>query len=293
MLATLNLTSYETIATVASSYINEKVLAVEKINGGMTNDNYKLFSKDNIYVLRIPGKGSSLLINRHDEYATIKLLRGKSIDVETIFFDATYGHKVTKFVENTFISYKDDNEKCIVVADLLRKLHHSKFLFKHTSCGIEKIGCYEQIMMKHKIPFEKDYDNIRKKILKIDRLLASVREKNYCPCHNDIVPENILLDKNKKAYLIDWEYSGMNDPLWDLASFALESRLSPEMEQIFLKYYFNEEIEKNICEVIFIYKIYQDILWSHWSAIKSFFGDDYTNYGKMRYNRAMVSIEML
>ncbi|SBS28293.1 Homoserine kinase [Marinomonas aquimarina] len=38
-------------------------------------------------------------------------------------------------------------------------------------------------------------------------------------CHNDLNPKNVLLD-GSKAWLIDWEAAGMNDPLFDLAVLA-------------------------------------------------------------------------
>jgi len=52
------------------------------------------------------------------------------------------------------------------------------------------------------------------------------------PCHNDPLCENWLDDK-KNFYLIDWEYSGMNDPMFDLGALAIEADLTDEQERSF------------------------------------------------------------
>ncbi len=46
------------------------------------------------------------------------------------------------------------------------------------------------------------------------------------PCHNDPLCENWLRDP-KRIYLVDWEYAGMNDPLWDLADISIEAGYTP------------------------------------------------------------------
>lgn len=77
-----------------------------------------------------------------------------------------------------------------------------------------------------------------KKTPQIEALLAQVshffqslprvpRPKQLMLCHNDLNPKNILLDGGK-AWLIDWESAGMNDPLFDLALVAHVHHLTPE-----------------------------------------------------------------
>jgi thiamine kinase len=39
------------------------------------------------------------------------------------------------------------------------------------------------------------------------------------PCHNDLHHLN-LLDDGSRLWIVDWEYGGVGDPLYDLASFA-------------------------------------------------------------------------
>ena len=82
------------------------------------------------------------------------------------------------------------------------------------------------------------------------------------PCHNNVAPENFKLDKDGRAYLIDWEYFGMNDPSWDVAAYILESRLTEESVRYLLVDYYGgiptaeEELKIKMC------MIEQDLSWT-------------------------------
>jgi thiamine kinase-like enzyme len=111
------------------------------------------------------------------------------------------------------------------------------------------------------------------------------------PCHNDLVPENFVKSGNDNIYLIDWEYSGMNDPMWDVAAYSLESGLSIEEEEIFLSLYFNGDgVPLNVQQRLLMNKVFQDFLWSIWSIIKEAKGDDFGTYGFDRFNRAIKNL---
>ena len=39
-------------------------------------------------------------------------------------------------------------------------------------------------------------------------------------------------------WIVDWEYSGMNDPLWDLGDLSVEAEFGPEQDEELLAAYF-------------------------------------------------------
>ena len=45
-------------------------------------------------------------------------------------------------------------------------------------------------------------------------------------CHNDLNPLNLLFDRDGKLWLVDWEYAGLGDAAFDLASYASQHALS-------------------------------------------------------------------
>ncbi|MGL4897337.1 MAG: phosphotransferase family protein, partial [Cetobacterium sp.] len=122
------------------------------------------------------------------------------------------------------------------------------------------------------------------KILKKNRMIIVA-------CHNDTVPENFIKNDKNEIFLIDWEYSGMNDPMWDLAAHFLESSFSPKEENIFLENYFKKNIKKEDILRIECYKVLQDFLWSIWTVLKEENGDDFGTYGIDRYTRGILKLK--
>ena len=115
------------------------------------------------------------------------------------------------------------------------------------------------------------------------------------PCHNDTVPENFLMDPvSRRPYLIDWEYSGMNDPTWDIAMYILESRLSGHAVSEFFSYYYGaagpmqSELMKIKC-----FAMAQDLLWSVWAVVRHYSGEDFLDYCYNRYNRFRRNLKYL
>lgn len=105
----------------------------------------------------------------------------------------------------------------------------------------------------------------------------------FVPTHGDLVPQNILVS-DENITLIDWEYAGLNDPCWDLASFILECELSLELENEFLLAYGVDEISR---QKIKLYKNLVDILWAVWAVAKSDETTNYIGYAKNRLNAAL------
>lgn len=134
-----------------------------------------------------------------------------------------------------------------------------------------------------------NYKAVRKSVLSLKNELEKIGV-NKKSCHIDLVPENFIEGPNGHLYLIDWEYSSMNDPMWDLAALFLESEFTPEEEADFLAYYEGDKTPVSR-EKIRIYKILQDIIWSLWTIYKEENGADFGDYGISRYNRAVKELQ--
>lgn len=44
-------------------------------------------------------------------------------------------------------------------------------------------------------------------------------------CHHDVHAQNMLFDRAGRLWLVDWEYAGLGDPVFDLASYACQQQL--------------------------------------------------------------------
>jgi aminoglycoside phosphotransferase (APT) family kinase protein len=56
-------------------------------------------------------------------------------------------------------------------------------------------------------------------------------------CHHDIHRQNMVLDDTDRLWLVDWEYAGLNDPVFDLASYASQCGLSGDSLQVLCEAY--------------------------------------------------------
>ncbi|MDR6121570.1 thiamine kinase-like enzyme/choline kinase/predicted transcriptional regulator [Bacillus sp. SLBN-46] len=281
------------------SYLMEALdLAYEDIQeirpfGGMTNKNFKVTVNDKEYVLRIPGNGTEQMINRKEEKINSTLVSQLGIDTEIAYFNAETGVKIAELIPNaetlTGKTAKRQDYMMLTTA-VLRKLHESGVEMANRFDVFETITKYEQLMEEAKGQPYEHYDEVRAQVMVLKDIYQAMNIM-LKPCHNDLVPENLVKSGTDKVYLIDWEYAGMNDPMWDVAAHSLECEFTPEDEELFLSLYLQQdEIPLDIQQRVLMNKIFQDFLWSIWTIIKEAKGDDFGQYGINRFNRAIANL---
>ncbi|EEM03106.1 Transcriptional regulator, MarR family/choline/ethanolamine kinase [Bacillus pseudomycoides] len=262
--------------------------------GGMTNTNFKVSVGKSEYVLRIPGSGTEDMISRRDEMVTSNLASQLGIDAELLYFNEETGVKLAELIPNAETlnpktAKRSDNMK--LTANILKQLHSSNAEMNNTFNVFEKIEHYEGLLNKVNGSNFDDYAEVKNKVMRLKDMYEAM-DVTLTACHNDTVPENFVKSGEDKIYLIDWEYGGMNDPMWDIAAHSLECDFSSEEEELFLSYYFNEEVEESYQRRILMNKIFQDFLWSIWTKIKEATGSDFGTYGMDRYNRAKKNLQL-
>ena len=268
-----------------SSLLSEEegVLSVEQL-GGMTNQNYLVKTTSKPYIVKFFGKGTEKLINRQDEKYNLELLKDLNLDVKNYLFDIESGIKVNEYIESAVTldstSIKSKFEK---IAPILQTIHASGKELRGEFAPFEEIKKYESLI-EGNIPYA-NYEAVKKEVFSLEKRLADLGVDRKS-CHIDLVPENFIESPQGRMYLIDWEYSSMNDPMWDLAALFLESEFTNQEEEDFLTYYENDKTPVSR-EKIRIYKILQDTIWSLWTVYKEDQGADFGDYGVSRYKRAV------
>ena len=264
----------------------EEVLSVEQL-GGMTNQNYLAKTTNKQYIVKFFGKGTEKLINRQDEKYNLELLKDLDLDVKNYLFDIEAGIKVNEYIESaitldsTTIKTKFDK-----IAPILQTIHASGKELRGEFAPFEEIKKYESLI-EEKIPYA-NYEAVREEVFSLEKRLADLGVDRKS-CHIDLVPENFIESPQGRLYLIDWEYSSMNDPMWDLAALFLESEFTRQEEEDFLSRYESEQTPVSR-EKIAIYKILQDAIWSLWTVYKEEQGADFGDYGVSRYQRAIKGL---
>ena len=268
-----------------SSLLSEEgeVLSVEQL-GGMTNQNYLVKTTSKPYIVKFFGKGTEKLINRQDEKYNLELLKDLNLDVKNYLFDIESGIKVNEYIDSaTTLDSTSIKTKFEKIAPILQTIHGSGKELRGEFAPFEEIKKYESLI-EGNIPYA-NYEAVRKEVFSLEKRLADLGIDKKS-CHIDLVPENFIESPQGRMYLIDWEYSSMNDPMWDLAALFLESEFTNQEEEDFLTYYESDKTPVSR-EKIRIYKILQDTIWSLWTVYKEDQGADFGDYGVSRYQRAV------
>ena len=268
-----------------SSLLSEEegVLSVEQL-GGMTNQNYLVKTTSKPYIVKFFGKGTEKLINRQDEKYNLELLKDLNLDVKIYLFDIESGIKVNEYIDSaTTLDSTSIKTKFEKIAPILQTIHASGKELRGEFAPFEEIKKYESLI-EGNIPYA-NYEAVKKEVFSLEKRLADLGVDRKS-CHIDLVPENFIESPQGRMYLIDWEYSSMNDPMWDLAALFLESEFTNQEEEDFLTYYESDKTPVSR-EKIRIYKILQDTIWSLWTVYKEDQGADFGDYGVSRYKRAV------
>ena len=111
------------------------------------------------------------------------------------------------------------------------------------------------------------------------------------PCHNDPLCEN-WVEGNGRMYLIDWEYAGMNDGMWDIADVSIEAGFDETCDKLLLRAYMEKEPDVMDEKHFLASKIYVDYLWTLWAKARvPYDGQPMEDWAVERYSRMKSFIE--
>lgn len=228
---------------------------LEKLDKGITNQNYVLTINHNTYIVRIPYNDNTHILDRSHEAEVLEEV--SDLDVTTIFYDVVSGIKITEYMEG-LVEYKDCpfEDKIERSAVLLKKLHQKKapsFSFN----PIQTLYAYKA-KIHHFLYDIESYETIIEKLKQLNH--------KQVLCHNDLVSGNLLFS-NDRDYLIDYEYAASNDALFDVMSFISENQIHDEvLRERFYQVYF-DEITDEIRHDLYLWEIFHNLLWCYWAMM--------------------------
>lgn len=263
--------------------------------GGMSNKNFRVDFQGMSYVLRVPGPGSDGMVERaNEEFNAIEGCK-MGVNPAVRYFNVGTGVKLADYIENAetlnsaTIQRHDNLRK---IADIYHRIHDAHIRLKNEFILFREIEKYDQLIDRVGTKMYDGWKEFRPIVMGLESRLNAIGIE-LTPCHDDAVAENFIKSQDGTIYLIDWEYSGMNDPMADFAALFLESDFPIETREYFLNYYYQGLIPPGIEDRINCYEILWDILWSQWTVIKEACGDDFGDYGIDRYNRAKRNFNKL
>jgi thiamine kinase-like enzyme len=249
--------------------LDESHIKVKRL-GGLTNKVFFVDHAGEQYVLRLPGKGTEEYINRRNELIAAREAARVKVSPDVVHFDHKTGVMVTRFIDNSVTmtpeNFRSRKGSAARAGEALKKLHSSDARFGSRFELFAMIDDYLKVLSTKDISLPEGYHDTLKQADGVRRALAA-HVLPIVACHCDPLCEN-LLDTGKRMWIVDWEYAGMNDPMWDLGDLAVEGQFTAELEGELLGAYFSGGPSASERGRFVIYKAMCDLLWTLWGLVQ-------------------------
>jgi len=254
--------------------------------GGLTNRVYRAGD----FVLRLPGKGTEAYINRGHEAVAARAAADAGVAPEVIFADAASGIMVTRFIHGAVTmspeAFRSRPGSPARAGEAFARLHGSGAVFPARFELFAMIDDYLALLAGKDVALPDGYHAVLDEAQAVRAALAA-RPLPLAPCHCDPLCENFL-DTGARMWVVDWEYCGMNDPMWDLGDLSVEAGFDAAQEAEMLAAYFGGPANAQDHGRMVIYKAMCDLLWTLWGLIQLADGnpaDDFRAYADGRFAR--------
>jgi len=237
--------------------------------GGLTNLVFKVEAGQLRYCLRLPGKGTEVYINRKVEAANARAAAKGGVSPDVVHFGDD-GVMVTRFIDGAVTMspalFKERGGAVERAARAFRQLHDKAPDFSFRFELFKMIDDYLQVLKKLGAELPEGYHDAVAEAGAVREALAA-HPVAVKPCHCDPLSENFL-DTGERMWIVDWEYSGMNDPMWDLGDLSVEADFDAGQDKRLIEAYFGGPASAFDSGRMVVYKAMCDLLWTLWGLIQ-------------------------
>ena len=259
------------------------------LEGGITNRNYLVTLGGNRYVIRVPGKDTSLLgIDRSAEREANENAAAIGVAPRVMAQLDDPPCLVTEFVTCTEMTAEDLREPATMktVMGLLRSVHDSKADLPTSFDSFRVVEEYRETAASRGGEIPTAYEEAHERAREIESALSGP-EHRPVPCHNDLLAGNFLRG-SEQIWLVDWEYAGMGDRYFDLANFAINNELEISQHPELLADYFSEEAGEKRVATLRLMMFMSDFREAMWGVVQTVASDldfDFNDYATTHFAR--------
>jgi thiamine kinase-like enzyme len=266
---------------------------VSELPGGLTNTNYKVEVGGHSYVVRVSSKDSGLLaIDRDNEHENSLAAAEAGVGADVVAYLPELNALVLEFIEGTTMSADDmrRGDRLSEVAAACRELHACR-RFRDDFNMFRTQERYVQIVQERDLRLPEGYLEFAPKVRVIERAMAA-RDEGLVPCNNDLLAENFIWTGDRFR-LIDYEYSGNNDPMFELGNLWSESNLSLAQLDELVAHYYGRPLVNKVARAR-LWGLLSKYGWTLWASIQdgvSTLEFDFWGWGMEKYDRAVEEFE--
>jgi thiamine kinase-like enzyme len=258
--------------------------------GGLTNRVYRIeVDGDEPVVLRLPGPGTEAYIDREVEAANARAAARAGVSPPVLHVEPAAGMMLIRHVAGRTMTpdlFRSVPGAPTRAAQAFRTLHTSgeRFAFRFELFAM--IDDYLGVLARLGAELPPGYPAVVAEAESV-RVALAAQPADLAPCHCDPLCENFI-DTGSRMWLVDWEYSGMNDPIWDLGDLSVEAEFTNAQDRELLEAWCGGPPPPAIQGRMVAYKAMCDLLWTLWGLIQHANrnpAEDFWAYATRRFER--------
>jgi thiamine kinase-like enzyme len=273
--------------------LRDKPADIQEMPGGLTNKNYRVEVDGQPYFVRVPGASTELLaIDRDSEYQSSKAAADAGVGPKVLYHLPDHKVMVLEFLmgETMSIETLQGPGMPTRIAQSLKKLHGGARCLNDFNM-FRLVEFYMGIVEEHDVRIPDDY---RDRMSVLSRIETALPQKSLdsVPCNNDLLAENYI-DDGQMLWLIDFEYSGNNDPCFELGNTCQEQQYNEDQYAELCAAYFGET-RRHLLARMYLYSIMSDFGWTLWGAIQNNISQldfDFWEYAMGRWERCLGMLD--
>jgi thiamine kinase-like enzyme len=266
-------------------------IRIAQIAAGLTNQNFRAEVEGTPYFVRLPGQSTDLLaVDRGNELHNTRAAAKAGVGPGVVAVDSETGAFALEWVDGRTMSIEAFREPGAParIAEALRQLHTGP-RFRDDFNMFRLAEYYLGVADDRSIRIPDGYRDELGKVALIEAALAA-RPLDTVPCHNDLLAENYLDDRGK-LWIVDYEYSGNNDPTFELGNTAQELAFDAARQEELCAGYFGKATPALLARMR-LQMIMSDVGWTLWAAIQAAISRieyDFWGWAEERWGRASTA----
>jgi thiamine kinase-like enzyme len=274
------------------------VLQVQDLPGGLTNRILKVTTGDEArYVARLSEPGASLLsvdrdAEEHDSRAAAAAGVAPEVVGRVVDGPGRTGVLVVRWLRARTWTAADlgDEANLRRLAATCRRLHAGpRFVRDFDMFALQRR--YLAIVRDRGFRLPARYEEFLPAAEAIRRALAT-RPVRMVPCHNDLLPANVL-DDGERLWIVDYEYAGNGDPWFELGNAWSEASLPAELLEPLVTAYLGRPSRALVARARLL-GLMSKYGWTLWASISAAIAEvdfDFWSWGMEKYERAVAEFD--
>jgi thiamine kinase-like enzyme len=265
---------------------------ITPIEAGRTNRNYRVEVGSATFFLRLSHEDTALLgIDRVAEYEAALAAAASGVGPEVVAHLPEHGCLITAWVTGEPLA-EGDMEQESVLADVARVVStiHAGPALPATFDAFRIVEAYRRVSVERGVPIPEAYGPAHAHAERIEAAFARAPVPAR-PCHNDLLSDNFLRGTDG-FWLVDYEYSGMGDPFFDLGNLSINNGLSEASQETLLRLMFGEPTQAHRArlQLMRIMSDYREAMWGVIQQGLSTLDIDYVAYADRHFERLLRSM---